>query len=152
MGDIHLDVAVARMKKRSNVDVVLSTPKVAYKESITARAEGHYRHKKQSGGRGQYGEVFLRLEPMPEGGDEWFVDKLVGTNVPRNFVPAIHKGVEDGMSRGTLSGSPVVNTRVVIYDGSHHEVDSSEIAFKIAGGRAFSEGMSKAKPVLRSRS
>ncbi len=148
MGDIHLDIAVGRMKKRSNVDVLLSTPKVAYKESITARAEGHYRHKKQSGGRGQYGEVFLRLEPMPEGGDDWFVDALVGTNVPRNFVPAIQKGVLEGMTRGTLSGSPVVNTRVVIYDGSHHEVDSSEIAFKIAGGRAFSEGMAKAKPVL----
>lgn len=148
MGDIHLDVAVNRMKKRSNVDVLLSTPKVPYKETITARAEGHYKHKKQSGGRGQYGEVYLRLEPMPEGGSEWFEDALVGTNVPRNFLPAIHKGLVEGMQRGVLAGAPVVNTKVVIYDGSHHEVDSSEIAFKIAAARAFTEGMQKAKPVL----
>ncbi len=147
MGDIHLDVAVARMKKRSNVDVVLSTPKVSYRETVTARAEGHYKHKKQSGGRGQYGEVYLRIAPMPEGG-EWFENALVGTNVPRNFVPAIEKGLLEGMTRGTVAGYPVVNTKVTIYDGSHHEVDSSEIAFKIAGARAFTEGMAKAKPVL----
>lgn len=148
MGDIHLDVAVGRMKKRSNVDVVLNTPKIAYKETITARAEGHYKHKKQSGGRGQYGEVYLRVAPMADGETEWFEDALVGTNVPRNFVPAIQKGILEGMNKGALSGSPVINTKVSIYDGSHHEVDSSEIAFKIAGARAFSDGMSKARPVL----
>ncbi len=147
MGDIHLDVAVTRMKKRSNVDVVLSTPKVAYKETITAKAEGHYKHKKQSGGRGQYGEVYLRVAPMPEGGD-WFEDALVGTNVPRNFLPAIQKGALEGMQRGILAGAPLVNTKVMIYDGSHHEVDSSEIAFKIAASRAFADAASKAKPVL----
>jgi elongation factor G len=148
MGDIHLDTAVARMKKRSNVDVLLNTPKVPYRETITAKAEGHYKHKKQSGGRGQYGEVYIRLEPMAEGSGEWFEDALVGTNVPRNFLPAIEKGLLEGMNRGSLAGYPVVNTRVVIYDGSHHEVDSSEIAFKIASMRAFSEGMAKARPVL----
>lgn len=148
MGDIHLDVAVTRMKKRSNVDVVLSTPKVPYKETITMRAEGHYKHKKQSGGRGQYGEVYLRVSPMPAGETEWFEDALVGTNVPRNFLPAIHKGLQEGMQRGVLAGAPVVNTKVTIYDGSHHEVDSSEIAFKIAAARAFTDGMNKAKPSL----
>ena len=148
MGDIHLDVAVGRMKKRSNVDVVLSTPKVPYKETITIKAEGHYKHKKQSGGRGQYGEVYIRLSPIAPGDTEWFEDALVGTNVPRNFLPAVQKGVQEGMSRGVLAGAPVVQTKVTIYDGSHHEVDSSEIAFKIAAARAFTEGMQKAKPVL----
>ncbi len=148
MGDIHLDVAVGRMKKRSHVDVVLSTPKVPYKETITARAEGHYKHKKQSGGRGQYGEVYIRLTPLVAGETDWFDDALVGTNVPRNFLPAIQKGLQEGMSRGILAGAPVVQTRVTVYDGSHHEVDSSEIAFKIAAARAFTEGMQKAKPVL----
>ncbi|MFH0907688.1 MAG: elongation factor G [bacterium] len=148
MGDIHLDVAVARMKKRSNVDVVLNTPKVPYKETITARAEGHYKHKKQSGGRGQYGEVYLRVEPLPSSTEPWFVNALVGTSIPRNFLPAIEKGLLEGMTRGALAGYPVVNARVTVYDGSYHEVDSSEIAFKIAGARAFSEGMTKAKPVL----
>lgn len=148
MGDIHLDIAVGRMKKRSNVDVVLSTPKVPYKETITARAEGHYKHKKQSGGRGQYGEVYIRLSPLPPGDDDWFEDALVGTNVPRNFLPAIQKGLLEGMSRGILAGAPVVQTKVTIYDGSHHEVDSSEIAFKIAAARAFTNGMQNARPVL----
>lgn len=148
MGDIHLDIAVSRMKKRSNVDVVLSTPRVPYKETITAKAEGHYKHKKQSGGRGQYGEVYIRLAPLPPGETEWFEDALVGTNVPRNFIPAIQKGLQEGMSRGVLAGAPVVQTKVTIYDGSHHEVDSSEIAFKIAAARAFTDGMQKAKPVL----
>jgi elongation factor G len=148
MGDIHLDIAVGRMKKRSNVDVVLSTPKVPYKETITARAEGHYKHKKQSGGRGQYGEVYIRLTPMTDGESEWFEDALVGTNVPRNFLPAIQKGLQEGMGRGVLAGAPVVQTKVTIYDGSHHEVDSSEIAFKIAAARAFTDAMQKARPVL----
>lgn len=148
MGDIHLDVVVSRMKKRSNVDVVLSTPKVPYKETVTGQAEGHYKHKKQSGGRGQYGEVYLRVEPLPEGETEWFVDGIVGTCIPRNFLPAIEKGLLEGMARGALAGYPVVNTRVTVYDGSSHEVDSSEVAFKIAAGRAFSEGVLKARPVL----
>lgn len=148
MGDVHLDVTLNRMKQRSNVDVVLGTPKVAYKETVTALGEGHYKHKKQSGGRGQYGEVYLKVEPLRPGDQEWFVDALVGTAIPRNFVPAIQKGVIEGMARGTVAGYPVINTKVTIYDGSSHEVDSSEIAFKIAAARAFSDGMSKARAVL----
>jgi elongation factor G len=148
MGDIHLDTAIQRMKKRSNVDVVTNTPRVPYKETITGRAEGHYKHKKQSGGRGQYGEVYLRVEPLPEGETEWFVDGIVGTSIPRNFLPAIEKGLLEGMARGALSGHPLVNTRVTVYDGSHHEVDSSEVSFKIAAARAFIDGVLKARPVL----
>lgn len=148
LGDIQVDVAVARMKKRSNVDVVLSVPKVAYRETITGKGEGHHKHKKQSGGRGQYGEVYLRVDPLPEGDKEWFVDAIVGTCIPRNFLPAIQKGLVDGMTHGALAGYPVVNARVTVYDGSYHEVDSSEVSFKIAAGRAFTDGLLKARPVL----
>jgi elongation factor G len=148
MGDVHLDVTLSRMKKRSNVDILLSTPKVPYKETVSGVGEGHYKHKKQSGGRGQYGEVYLKVAPLKAGDTEWFEDALVGTAVPRNFLPAIEKGLLEGLARGSIAGYPVINTKVSVYDGSSHEVDSSEIAFKIAAGRAFTDGMSKAKPVL----
>lgn len=148
IGDVQIDAAMDRMKARSKVEVTLSTPKVAYKETVTAKGEGHYKHKKQSGGRGQYGEVYLRIEPMKAGSKEWFVDGIVGTSIPRNFLPAIEKGLVDGMTRGAVAGYPVVNTMVTVYDGSSHDVDSSEIAFKIAARTAFKDGMSKARPVL----
>ena len=148
MGDVHLDVTISRMKKRSNVEVLLSTPKVPYKETVTAVGEGHYKHKKQSGGRGQYGEVYLRVMPCKASETEWFEDALVGTAVPRNFLPAIEKGLHEGLARGAVAGYPVINTKVAVYDGSSHDVDSSEIAFKIAASRAFADGMSKARPVL----
>ncbi len=148
MGDMQIDAAMERMKSRSKVEVTLSTPKVAYKETVTAKGEGHYKHKKQSGGRGQYGEVYLRIEPMKAGTTDWFVDGIVGTSIPRNFLPAIEKGLVDGMTRGALAGYPVVNTMVTVYDGSSHDVDSSEIAFKIAARTAFKDGMTKARPVL----
>ncbi len=148
MGDTHLAVAVEHMKKRSGVDVTLSTPKVPYKETVTGHGEGHYKHKKQSGGRGQYGDVYLRVDPLPEGDTKWFVDAIVGGAIPHNFVPAVQKGVVEGMLRGATAGFPVVNVRSTVYDGSYHDVDSSEIAFKIAGGRAFRDAMSKARPVL----
>ena len=148
IGDVQIDAAMERMKARSKVEVTLSTPKVAYKETVTAKGEGHYKHKKQSGGRGQYGEVYLRIEPKKPGVDHWFVDGIVGTSIPRNFLPAIEKGLVEGMQRGAVAGYPVVNTMVTVYDGSSHDVDSSEIAFKIASRTAFKDGMSKAKPVL----
>lgn len=148
MGDVHLDVALGRMKQRSHVEVVLSTPKVAYKETVTALGEGHHKHKKQSGGRGQYGEVYLRVEPRRSDEEDWFVDGLVGTAIPRNFLPAIEKGLHEGMAKGAVAGYPVVKTKVTVYDGSSHDVDSSEIAFKIAASRAFADGMSKARAVL----
>jgi elongation factor G len=148
MGDVHLAVAVERMKSRSNVDVNLATPKVPYKETVTARGDGHYKHKKQTGGRGQYGEVYLRVEPLPAGDEEWFADAIVGGVIPGNFIPAVQKGVVDGMTRGCVAGYPVIKVKSSVYDGSYHDVDSSEIAFKIAGSRAFKDAMSKARPVL----
>jgi elongation factor G len=148
MGDVQIDAAMERMKARSKVEVTLSTPKVPYKETVTALGEGHYKHKKQSGGRGQYGEVYLRIEPMKPDVEHWFVDGIVGTSIPRNFLPAIEKGLLEGMQRGSVAGYPVVNTMVTVYDGSSHDVDSSEIAFKIAARTAFRDGMAKAKPVL----
>ncbi len=148
LGDVQIDVAVERMKLRSNVDVVLSTPKVPYRETVTALGDGHYKHKKQSGGRGQYGEVYMKVDPNRGKPEEWFVDAIVGGAIPGNFIPAIEKGVLEGMASGAVAGYPVTGVRVSIYDGSYHDVDSSEIAFKIAGSRAFRDAMSKAKPVL----
>ncbi len=149
LGDVHLDVAVALMKSQTNVNVMLSTPKVPYRETITANGEGHYRHKKQSGGAGQFGEVYLRVAPrLPGDESEWFADKTVGGSIPGNFIPAVQKGVEEGMLAGSVAGFPVQNINVEVYDGSFHPVDSKEIAFKIAGMRALREGMAKAKPVL----
>jgi len=149
LGDVHIDVAVSLMKSQTNVSVELSTPKVPYRETVTALGEGHYRHKKQSGGRGQFGEVYLRVSPRRAGEEgDWFIDKTVGGSIPGNFMPAVHKGVVEGMLAGSVAGYPVQNIKVEIYDGSYHDVDSSEIAFKIAGSRALREGMAKAKPVL----
>jgi len=148
MGDMQIDTAMERMKAKSKVEVTLHTPKVAYKESVTSMGEGHHKHKKQSGGRGQYGEVYLRIEPKKPDIDHWFVDGIVGTSIPRNFLPAIEKGLVEGMLSGSVAGYPVENTMVTVYDGSSHDVDSSEIAFKIAARAAFKDGMSKAKPVL----
>jgi len=148
MGDTQINVAVEKMRRHNKLEVVLSPPKVAYKETITGRGEGHYRHKKQTGGRGQYGEVFLRLEPRDPSDPEWFVDEIVGGAIPNNFLPAVQKGLLEAMSRGPLANAQVVNVKVRVYDGSYHEVDSSEISFKIAAARAFKDGMLKSKPVL----
>lgn len=147
MGDVHLDVTVKRLK-RAHVEVNLSTPKVAYKETVTSMGEGHYKHKKQSGGRGQYGEVYLRVEPKQPDEEEWFVNNIVGGSIPSGFIPAIQKGLHSGMAKGAVAGYPVNNVKISVYDGSYHDVDSSEIAFKIAGERAMREGMRNAKPVL----
>jgi len=148
LGDVQIDVAVERMKHRSNVEVVLSTPKVPYRETVTSMGDGHYKHKKQSGGHGQYGEVYLKVDPNRGKQEEWFVDAIVGGTIPNNFIPAVEKGVLEGMVSGAVAGYPVTGVRVSVYDGSYHDVDSSEVAFKIAGSRAFRDAMSKAKPVL----
>ncbi|MFA5689670.1 MAG: elongation factor G [Kiritimatiellales bacterium] len=148
MGDMHLDVTLERIKNRSNVDIARSTPKVAYKETITTTGEGHYKHKKQSGGRGQYGECYVRVFPKDPSDPEWFSNKLVGGAIPGNFVPACQKGFLEGMTKGPLVGDQVINVKVELYDGSYHDVDSSEVAFKIAGSRALHEAIEKAKPVL----
>lgn len=148
LGDVHIEVAVERMKSRSNVEVVLKTPKVPYRETVTTTGEGHFKHKKQSGGRGQYGEVYLRVEPKPADDEEWFVDAIVGGVIPGNFIPAIQKGVVEGMNSGAVAGYPVTDIRITVHDGSYHDVDSSEIAFKIAASRALKDALSNAKPVL----
>jgi elongation factor G len=148
MGDIQLELAVQRMKRRTNVELELRTPRVPYRETVTAMGEGKYRHKKQSGGRGQFGEVYLRVEPLPPGEEEWFVNAIVGGAIPSNFIPAVHKGLIEGHEHGCVAGYPVQDIRVTVYDGSYHAVDSSEVAFKIAASRALREASAQAKPVL----
>ncbi len=148
LGDVHIDVAVDLMKSRSNVSVDLSTPKVPYRETVTGVGEGHYKHKKQSGGRGQYGDVYLRVEAKQPDEEEWFINAIVGGVIPGNFIPAVQKGLLEGMTKGPLAGFTVTNVKATVYDGSYHDVDSSEVAFKIAGSRALKLAMLNAKPVL----
>ncbi|MBA4386754.1 MAG: elongation factor G [Verrucomicrobia bacterium] len=148
LGDVHIDVAVGLMRSRSKVEVTLATPKVPYRETVTSLGEGHYKHKKQSGGRGQYAEVFFKVQPKRSTDEDSFEDAIVGGAIPGNFIPAIQKGLAEATVAGGLAGYPVQDVKVTVYDGSFHEVDSSEIAFKIASIRAFRDGMLKAKPVL----
>jgi elongation factor G len=148
MGDMHLDVTLEHIKNRSNVEMTHHTPKVAYKETITGSGEGHYKHKKQSGGRGQYGECYIRIRPKNPSEEEWFVNKLVGGSIPGNFVPACEKGFLEGLEKGPLVGANVINVQVELYDGSYHDVDSSEVAFKIAGARSLHQAIEQSSPVL----
>ena len=146
MGDQQLAIAAKRLKEQYKVEVVLSTPKTPYRETITASGEGHYRHKKQTGGAGQFAEVFLRIS-YNEAGYE-FANEVVGGTIPKNFIPAVEKGVQEVMNCGPLVGCTVERVRVAVYDGKYHPVDSNEMAFKIAGRMALRDAMSKAKPVL----
>lgn len=148
LGDLHIEVALQRLKEKFKVDVEIGKPKVAYKEACRKLSEGHEKHKKQSGGRGQYGEVYLRIEPLERGQGFEFVDATVGGSIPRNFLPAIEKGIKDIMVQGILAKYPVVDVKVTVYDGSFHAVDSSEMAFKIAGSKAFKEAFTNSNPVL----
>lgn len=148
LGDQHLAVVVDNMKKKLGVNVDLTTPKVDYKETITARAEGHYKHKKQSGGRGQYGEAYLKLAPRERGAGFEYVDEVVGGAIPRNFIPAVEKGCVEALQGGVVAGFQVVDVQATVYDGSYHDVDSNELSFKIAGLHAFKDAMQKARPVL----
>ena len=148
MGDLHLEILIERMKKRFGVDVVLSKPHVPYRETIKGRAEGDYRHKKQTGGRGQFGEVHLRVAPLPRGASFEFVDEVKGGVIPHNFIPAVEKGVVSGMERGPLAGYPVVDVKTTVFFGKYHDVDSSEMAFKIAAETCFHEVILKATPIL----
>jgi elongation factor G len=148
LGDQHLAVVLDNMKKKLGVNVDLSTPKVDYKETITARAEGHYKHKKQSGGRGQYGEAYLRLAPRERGAGFEYVDSVVGGAIPRNFIPAVEKGCVEAMQAGVVAGFQVVDVQAEVFDGSYHDVDSNELSFKISGLHAFKDAMQKARPVL----
>ncbi len=149
MGQVHVEVTVEKLKRKFGVEVNLKTPKIPYKETIKSAKSGIiYRHKKQSGGRGQFAEVHFELSPLPRGGGFEFQNALVGMNVPRNFVPAVEKGVAEAMQEGVVAGYPVVDVKVKFYDGKSHEVDSSEIAFKIASLMAFKKGVLESSPVL----
>jgi len=148
MGQIHLEVAVERLKRKYGADVILKEPKVPYRETIKASTQIQGKYKKQSGGRGQYGDVWIEVKPLPRGAGYEFVDKVVGGVVPRNYIPAVDKGIVEAMKTGPLTKNQVVDVQVTLYDGSHHSVDSSEMAFKVAGSMAFKKAMEQCKPVL----
>lgn len=148
VSNLHLDVALSRMKRRYGVEIITKQPKIAYKETITAKSEGHYKHKKQTGGRGQYGEVYIRLEPLERGKGFEFVDEIFGGAIPNQFIPAVEKGIREVLDKGVLAGYPIVDVKVTLYDGTYHVVDSSEAAFKIAASKAFKQAFLEAKPVL----
>ncbi|MGB4514337.1 MAG: elongation factor G [Bacillota bacterium] len=148
LGEVHLEVTAERLKRKFGAEVVLDTPRIPYRETIrgTAKAEG--KHKKQTGGRGQYGHVFLEISPLPPGGDFEFEDKIFGGAVPKQYIPAVEKGVRESLVEGVLAGYPLVDLKVTLYDGSYHPVDSSEMAFKIASSMALKKGVMDASPVL----
>ena len=148
MGELHLDIIVDRMRREFKVDANIGKPQVAYRETIRATVKQEGKFVRQSGGRGQYGHVYIKLEPMEPGSGYEFVNGIVGGVVPREYIPAVDKGVKEQMENGVVGGYPVVDVKVTLYDGSYHDVDSSEMAFKIAGSMAFREGASNAQPVL----
>jgi elongation factor G len=148
MGQVHLEVTLERLKRKFGAEVVMKTPKIAYKETIRASASAQGRYKKQSGGRGQFGDCWIKIEPLPRGGGFEFVDKIVGGVIPRQYIPAVEKGIVEAMREGPLAGYQTVDMRATVYDGSYHTVDSSEMAFKIAGSFAFKKATQDAKPVL----
>jgi elongation factor G len=147
-GQLHIEVSVAKLKKRYGVEVLLRTPKVPYRETITGNADVQGRHKKQTGGHGQFGDCKIKMEPLPRGEGFKFEDNIFGGSIPRQYVPAVEKGIIEAAERGFLAGFPVVDFRVILYDGSYHDVDSSEMAFKIAGSLAFRKAMEKANASL----
>ena len=148
MGDMHLRVVLERLKSKYNVEVETKPPKIAYRETINSKAEGHYRHKKQTGGAGQFGEVYLRMEPLERGAGFEFSNDIFGGSIPSQFIPAVEKGVRQAIEQGGIAGYPMQDIKVSVYDGKHHPVDSKEVAFVTAGKRAFLDAFVKSKPVL----
>jgi elongation factor G len=149
MGRAHVEIVAERLKRKFGVEVMLKTPRVPYKETIKTRVrEVQGRHKKQTGGRGQFGDCWIHMEPMPRGGGFEFSNQIVGGSIPRNFIPAVEKGIVEAMERGAVAGHQVVDLKVILYDGSSHSVDSSEMAFKLAGRLAFRKAMTQARPTL----
>ncbi|WP_242104550.1 elongation factor G [Lysobacter sp. M2-1] len=144
LSDLHLRVVLQRLKEKYGVDVQTHPPRIAYRETVSANAEGHHRHKKQTGGAGQFGEVFLRIEPLPRGDGFEFVDEVKGGTIPGQFLPAVEKGVRQVLASGAIAGYPIQDVRVIVYDGKHHPVDSKEVAFVAAGKKAFLDAISKA--------
>ena len=148
VGSLHVEMVVERMKRKYNVDVNLLPPRIPYKETVKGRAEGQGKYKKQTGGRGQYGDTWLRVEPLARGGGFEFVDDIFGGAIPRNFVPSVEKGVRDCMKKGILAGYPIVDMKVTLYDGSYHDVDSSDMAFQIAASMGLQKVFVDAHPIL----
>jgi elongation factor G len=148
MGDTHLDVATEKLSRKFGVDVKLELPKVPYKETITSMVQADYKHKKQTGGHGQYGHVMLELEPLERGSGFEFAERVVGGSVPKNYIPAVEKGVNEAKLEGILAKYPAVDVKVTLYDGSYHPVDSSEMSFKIAATQAFKKGLTQGQPIL----
>ena len=148
MGQLHIELSVEKAKRRFKVDINLKTPKVPYRETVRGKVQVQGRHKKQSGGRGQFGDCWIEMEGLPRGSGYVFEDAIVGGVIPRQYIPAIDKGIQEAAARGFLAGCQVVDFRVKVYDGSYHTVDSSEMAFKVAGSLAFKKAMESLKPVL----
>jgi elongation factor G len=148
LGELHLRLLLDRLKELYKGEIVQEPPRIAYRETISVTAEGHYRHKKQSGGAGQFGEVYLRIEPLPRGAGFEFVDAVKGGTIPGQFMPAVEKGVRSALATGVISGHPLVDLRVTVFDGKHHSVDSKEIAFVTAGRRALIEAVKEARPLV----
>jgi elongation factor G len=147
-GQLHIEVTVAKLKRRFGVDVNLKPPRIPYRETIKASTEAHGRHKKQTGGHGQFGDCKIRVEPLARGSDFEFVDDIFGGSIPRQFVPAVEKGIQDARTRGYLAGFPMVDFRVTVFDGSYHDVDSNELSFRLAGSLAFKDAMTRARPTI----
>lgn len=147
-GQLHVEVVTNRLKKRFNVDVDLKPPKISYKETIKGRSDVQGRYKKQTGGRGQYGDVHVKFEPLPRGSDFEFENKIFGGAIPKNYIPSVEKGILESRQKGVIAGYPTVDFKAVLYDGSYHDVDSSDIAFKIAASMAFKKGIKAAKPTI----
>lgn len=148
MGQLHIELSVEKAKRRYKTNIVLKTPKIPYRETIKGKAQVQGRHKKQSGGRGQFGDCWIRMEPNPRGAGYEFLDEIVGGSIPRNYIPAVDKGIQEAAVRGFLAGYPMVDFKVALYDGSYHTVDSSEMAFKIAGSLAFKKAVEQCNPTL----
>lgn len=147
-GQVHIEVTVAKLKRRFGVDVILKPPHIPYRETIKAATEAHGRHKKQTGGHGQFGDCKIRVEPLGRGADFEFVDDIFGGSIPRQFIPAVEKGIQETRVRGFLAGFPMVDFRVTVFDGSYHDVDSNELSFKMAGRLAFKDAMTRARPTI----
>ena len=148
LGDLHMRYILDKMQKQYHVEVGTKPPRIPYRETVTAKAEGHHRHKKQTGGAGQFGEVFLRIEPLARGKGFEFVDQVKGGTIPTQFIPAVEKGVRDVLNAGPLAGFQMQDVRVIVYDGKHHPVDSKEVAFVSAGKKAFLDAILKARPIV----
>ena len=147
-GQLHIEVTVVKLKRRFGVEVNLKPPRIPYRETITMATEAHGRHKKQTGGHGQFGDCKIKVEPLPRGSDFQFEDDIFGGAIPRQFVPAVEKGIQDARMRGFLAGYPMVDFKATVFDGSYHAVDSNELSFKLAGSLAFKDAMTRARPTI----